>query len=80
MCPSSKSVAENPRYDTNRHRYIHSGNSKFGSLTIENLAEGEQSSLKYNLYIDGEIVWNTIILSPPVEKAPSSFWDKLKGN
>ncbi|KAF4780063.1 PhoD-like phosphatase [Colletotrichum scovillei] len=61
-------------------KYIHSGNSKFGSLTIENLAEGEQSSLKYNLYIDGEIVWNTIVLSPPVEKAPSSFWDKLKGN
>ncbi|OHF02867.1 PhoD-like phosphatase [Colletotrichum orchidophilum] len=62
-------------------KYIHSGNSKFGSLTIENLAEGEQSSLKYNLYIDGEIVWNTIVLSPsPAEKAPSSFWDKLKGN
>ncbi|KAK1655306.1 PhoD-like phosphatase [Colletotrichum phormii] len=61
-------------------KYIHSGNSKFGSLTIENLAEDEQSTLKYNLYIDGEIVWNTIILSPSVEKAPSSFWDKLKGN
>ncbi|GKT84661.1 alkaline phosphatase family protein [Colletotrichum tofieldiae] len=46
-------------------KYIHSGNSKFGSLTIENLAEGEQSSLKYSLYIDGEVTWNTMILSPP---------------
>ncbi|GJC81829.1 alkaline phosphatase D [Colletotrichum liriopes] len=64
-------------------KYIHSGNSKFGSLTIENLAEGEQSSLKYSLYIDGEVTWNTMILSPPPvsgEKNPASFWNKLKGN
>ncbi|KAK2019735.1 PhoD-like phosphatase [Colletotrichum eremochloae] len=64
-------------------KYIHSGNSKFGSLTIENLAEGEQSSLKYSLYIDGEVTWNTIILSPPPvggEKTSASFWNKLKGN
>ncbi|KAK2064657.1 PhoD-like phosphatase [Colletotrichum caudatum] len=64
-------------------KYIHSGNSKFGSLTIENLAEGEQSSLKYSLYVDGKVTWNTIILSPPPvngEKKTASFWSKLKGN
>lgn len=63
-------------------RYIHSGNSKFGSLTIENLAEGEQSTLKYSLYVDGEEAWNTMVMAPPAhgsDKA-ASFWDKLKGN
>ncbi|KAF6841751.1 alkaline phosphatase family protein [Colletotrichum plurivorum] len=63
-------------------KYIHSGNSKFGSLTIENLAEGQQSSLKYSLYVDGEEAWNTMVMAPPVpgDDKPSTFWDKLKGN
>ncbi|KAI8225200.1 Alkaline phosphatase D [Colletotrichum sp. SAR 10_99] len=63
-------------------KYVHSGNSKFGSLTIENLAEGAQSSLKYSLFVDGEETWNTMILAPPVlgGDTSSSFWSKLKGN
>ncbi|KAF0330442.1 alkaline phosphatase family protein [Colletotrichum asianum] len=57
-------------------KYVHSGNSKFGSLTIENLAEGAQSSLKYSLFVDGEETWNTMILAPPVigGDTSSSFW------
>ncbi|KAH0445053.1 alkaline phosphatase family protein [Colletotrichum camelliae] len=57
-------------------KYVHSGNSKFGSLTIENLAEGAQSSLKYSLFVDGEETWNTMILAPPGVggDTSSSFW------
>jgi alkaline phosphatase D len=63
-------------------RYIHKGNSKFGAITIENLEGGDQSSLKYRLFIDGEEVWNTVILSPPPAAGggmfSGSFWDKFK--
>ncbi|SPQ21191.1 9985ff18-d1dd-4c40-a304-c4ecf9de5ce7 [Thermothielavioides terrestris] len=62
-------------------KYIHKGNSKFGAITIENLEGGEQSSLKYRLFIDGAEVWNTVVLSPPPVvggKSSGSFWDKLK--
>ncbi|KAI1765909.1 alkaline phosphatase family protein [Hypoxylon sp. FL1150] len=67
-------------------KYINAGNSKFGVITIENLADGEQSSLKYTVYIDGVEKWDTIILSPtslphPANKVGSggSFWDRLRG-
>ncbi|KAK3902834.1 hypothetical protein C8A05DRAFT_43817 [Staphylotrichum tortipilum] len=59
-------------------KYIYKGNSKFGAVTIENLEDGDQSSLKYRLYVDGEEAWNTVILSPPTpagNKAGGSFWD-----
>ncbi|KAL2135413.1 hypothetical protein VTI74DRAFT_8646 [Chaetomium olivicolor] len=62
-------------------KYIHKGNSKFGAITIENLEGGDQSSLKYRLFIDGEEVWNTVVLSPPPpvgEKHGGSFWDRFK--
>lgn len=62
-------------------RYIYKGNSKFGAITIENLEGGDQSSLKYRLYVDGEEVWNTVVLSPPppaTDKTGGSFWDRLK--
>jgi alkaline phosphatase D len=65
---------------TNFCRYIHKGNSKFGAITIENLEGGDQSSLKYRLFIDGEEVWNTLFLSPPSAaggKPGGSFWNKL---
>lgn len=63
-------------------KYINKGNSKFGAITIENLEEGDQSSLKYRLFIDGEEVWNTVLLSPLVAtgKSAPSFWDRLTGN
>ncbi|KAI0884408.1 alkaline phosphatase family protein [Annulohypoxylon maeteangense] len=64
-------------------KYINKGNSKFGVITMEKFAEGEQSSLKYTVYIDGVDKWNTVILSPeplaqPV-KSSGSFWDRLRG-
>jgi alkaline phosphatase D len=67
---------------TNIGRYLNHGNSKFGALTIENLADGEQSSLKYTLYIDGEEKWNTIVLTPEViagAKPTVSLWDRIRG-
>lgn len=62
-------------------KYIHKGNSKFGAVTIETFEQGDQSSLKYRLFVDGVEKWNTAILSsPPVveERTASSFWDKFK--
>ena len=42
---------------------------------------GTQSSLKYRLYVDGEEVWNTVLLSPDLpasEGSGGSFWDMFK--
>lgn len=60
------------------------GNSKFGVITIEKLAEGEQSSLKYTVFIDGVERWDTIVLSPTALQQTAkvgggSFWDRLRG-
>lgn len=62
-------------------RYINRGNSKFGAITIQNLEDGDQGSLKYRLFVDGKEVWNTMIVSPPVveEAGTGSFWKKLTG-
>ncbi|KAK4453187.1 alkaline phosphatase D [Podospora aff. communis PSN243] len=62
-------------------KYINKGNSKFGAITIENLEQGDQSSLKYRLFIDGKEVWNTVLLSPLVAtgKPAGGFWSKLRG-
>lgn len=64
-------------------KYVNIGNSKFGAITIENLSEGEQSSLKYRLFVDGVEAWNTVVLSPPKtieSKASGSFWGRLTGS
>ncbi len=45
-------------------RYIPSGNSKLGAITIENTSH-DQSLLKYRLYLDGVETWSSVILSPP---------------
>ncbi|KAL3423146.1 alkaline phosphatase family protein [Phlyctema vagabunda] len=46
-------------------KYIPNGNSKLGSITIENTASSDQSILKYRLYVDGVEAWSSILLSPP---------------
>ncbi|KAK7953305.1 hypothetical protein PG988_013999 [Apiospora saccharicola] len=63
-------------------KYINSGNSKFGALTIEMLAEGDLSSLKYSLFVDGAEAWNTVLTTPSpatVEKIAPTFWDRVRG-
>ncbi len=62
-------------------RYINSGNSKFGAITIEKDAESDQSSLLYRVFIDGVEKWSTVVLSPlPAPGAKSgSFWDRIMG-
>jgi alkaline phosphatase D len=60
-------------------RYINKGNSKFGAVTMETLAEGDQGSLKYRLFVDGVETWNTVILSPEPTIETKSLWEKLKG-
>lgn len=56
-------------------KYIPSGISKFGSFTIEEI-DGE-SSLAYQLYIDGQPTWNMTLHTTPRETSSGSFWDKL---
>lgn len=63
-------------------KYINTGNSKFGALTIENRADGERSSLFYRLYVDGEEKWNTVVVTPELVdgvKPTVSFWDRVRG-
>ncbi|OAA68786.1 alkaline phosphatase family protein [Niveomyces insectorum RCEF 264] len=65
--------------------YIHTGNSKFGAVTIRNADESEhgESSLKYRLFVDGEQAWNTTLLAPnaPTRESvkASSIWNKILG-
>ncbi|KAI0470894.1 alkaline phosphatase family protein [Xylariaceae sp. FL0804] len=63
-------------------KYINSGNSKFGVVTIEKLADGTLSSMKYSVFVDGEEAWNTTVLTPPPAqpaKVGGSLWDRLRG-
>lgn len=58
-------------------KYIPSGTSKFGAFTIEDI-DGE-STLHYQLYIDGKEAWNTtLIAAKPSSTSSGSFWDFLK--
>jgi len=45
-------------------KYIVTGNSKLGAITIENTSS-DQSILKFRLYIDGIEAWSSVLLSPP---------------
>ncbi|RYP04737.1 hypothetical protein DL765_010093 [Monosporascus sp. GIB2] len=58
-------------------KYINSGNSKFGAITIEKHMEGDQSSLLYQIFIDGVERWNTVVLSPIAAAGAKSFWDRF---
>jgi len=54
-------------------KYIPTGNSKLGAITIENTSS-DQSILKYRLYIDGVEAWSSVLLSPP--PAPGKRWGR----
>ncbi|KOS18794.1 hypothetical protein ESCO_000657 [Escovopsis weberi] len=63
-------------------KYLHAGNSKFGSFTFEN--KDGNNTLFYQLYIDGEEAWNTTVVAPPLpESGPRAaaefLWGKVKG-
>ncbi|KAH8805935.1 alkaline phosphatase family protein-like protein [Xylogone sp. PMI_703] len=60
-------------------RYIPEGNSKFGAITIENPEAGDQSILKFRLYVDGAEAWTSIILSPPAVSGSARLKDALWG-
>ncbi|ATY61542.1 alkaline phosphatase family [Cordyceps militaris] len=58
-------------------KYIPAGSSKFGAFTIENI-DGE-SSLHYQLYVDGKEAWNTtLVAANPASSSSGSIWDFLK--
>jgi len=59
-------------------KYIPNGNSKFGVVSIENLEAGDQSILRFSLYVDGKESWSSILLSPPTgagkKRARDAIW------
>ncbi|KAL2884717.1 Alkaline phosphatase D [Ceratocystis lukuohia] len=66
--------------------YLHLGLSKFGAITVENFGSDGQSSLLYQMYLDGELAWNTTLISPKstpeTEKkitlsGASSIWSRI---
>ena len=42
-------------------KYLPDGNSKFGAVEIENLVGGDQSQLKYRLFVDGVETWSHVL-------------------
>ena len=46
-------------------KYIPDGMSKFGAVEIEGLMGGEQSLLRFRLFVDGEETWEYVLSSPP---------------
>ena len=46
-------------------KYIPDGLSKFGAVEIETLRGGEQSLLRFRLFVDGEEAWEYVLSSPP---------------
>ena len=46
-------------------KYIPDGNSKFGAVEITNLQGGEQSLLKFRLFVDGLEAWDYVVTTPP---------------
>lgn len=54
-------------------RYIPAGNSKIGAVNIENTS-GDQSILKFRLYVDGIETWSSVLLSPPL--ISGNKWNK----
>ncbi|KFA77801.1 hypothetical protein S40288_00415 [Stachybotrys chartarum IBT 40288] len=60
-------------------KYIPSGTSKFAAITIESI--GEESTLHFRVYINGEEAWSTLLVAPHVVQAvvpKNSIWDRLK--
>ena len=60
-------------------KYLPDGNSKFGAVEISNLPGGEQSILKFRLFIDGVETWNYAITSPPPITGASRGKDAVWG-
>ena len=60
-------------------KYLPDGNSKFGAIEISNLAGGEQSFLKFRLFIDGEEVWDYVVTSPPAVTGSGRGKDAIWG-
>ncbi|KAG0646668.1 hypothetical protein D0Z07_7393 [Hyphodiscus hymeniophilus] len=59
-------------------KYIPTGNSKVGAITIENTSS-DQSILKFRLYVDGVEAWSSVLLSPPVMSGNKYSKDALWG-
>ncbi|KAJ4389425.1 hypothetical protein N0V93_006893 [Gnomoniopsis smithogilvyi] len=61
-------------------KYINSGYSKFGAISIgKDPNNSARSSLSYRLFVDGTEAWNTTILSPNVGKTAGGLWERLVG-
>lgn len=46
-------------------KYVPDGNSKFGAVEIEEVEGGEQSLLRFKLFVDGMMAWEYVLMTPP---------------
>lgn len=46
-------------------KYVPDGNSKFGAIEIEEVEGGEQSLLRFKLFVDGALAWEYVLMTPP---------------
>jgi len=54
-------------------KYVPSGQSKFGVIEIKSPKVGDQSTLLYRLFVDGEETWQHL-LTTPVADSSKSLW------
>ena len=56
-------------------KYIPDGNSKIGAVEISNSVGGDQSTLKYRLFVDGEETWSHVLTTAEGKgKAREALW------
>ena len=46
-------------------KYLPDGNSKFGAVEISEVRGGEQSLLRFRLFVDGVEAWDYVVTTPP---------------
>ncbi|KAL6704530.1 hypothetical protein ACN47E_008159 [Coniothyrium glycines] len=60
-------------------KYLPDGNSKFGAVEITNPEHGEQSLLRYRLFVDGKETWTHVLSTPPVRDGSHRARDAVWG-
>ena len=60
-------------------KYAPDGNSKFGAVELENVNGGEQSLLRFRLFVDGVESWDYVLLTPPAVSAAGKAKDAIWG-
>ena len=60
-------------------KYAPDGNSKFGAVELEEVTGGEQSLLRFRLFVDGIETWNYVLMTPPAVSGGGRGKDAIWG-